>query len=63
MHKFKKGDKVLVCEPTIDDMWNHSFVGSITCLGPQYAVVVDQDDDAFAVDYSSMVRYNLIKGA
>lgn len=50
------GDRVLVPDPTISDLWNHSFVGSVISVyidpttGFEIATVEDSNGDYFDVE-------------
>ena len=46
---FDIGDTVEVCEPTANDLWNHSFSGTIIAKREDIYVVADGDEDCWDV--------------
>ena len=56
--KFEIGDTVLVADPGPNDMWNHSFVGSVVDTGEGVVSVIDDDENIFDIDESQARLYN-----
>lgn len=50
------GELVEVPEPTSDDIWNHSFVGTVRKIKNGIATVIDEDDDAYDVEIERLTR-------
>lgn len=50
----KVGDSVKVAEPNADDLWNHSFKGTVKALHASHVTVEDGDGDCFDVDYDQV---------
>lgn len=49
------GTEVIVGEPKIDDLWEHSFTGSILkIVDNSYYMVEDQDGNCFCVDFDQV---------
>ncbi len=46
----KKNQTVIVADPKIDDLWNHSFIGTVVEINNNTILVKDQDGDCFEVD-------------
>jgi hypothetical protein len=45
-----KGMTVNVPAPTINDMWQHEFTGTVCDIRPPYVTVCDQEDNCFDVE-------------
>lgn len=64
---YKQGDTVVVPDPIADDLWDHSFVGSVRRLwndwelepphGVDMATVQDQDGDCFDIECRRLDRW------
>jgi len=51
--KFEVEDDVTVSDPRPDDLWTHSFVGTIKTIG-EHITVEDQDGDCWDVDFNQI---------
>ena len=49
MNTLKKNQSVIVKDPNINDLWNHSFSGTIIKVNKDSILVEDQDGDFFEV--------------
>ena len=49
MNTLKKNQSVIVKDPNTNDLWNHSFSGTIIKVSKNSCVVEDQDGDCFEV--------------
>lgn len=54
------GDSVIVQDPRPNDLWNHSFVGSVVDIQDESGVisVMDQDENVFDMDASQARPYD-----
>jgi hypothetical protein len=48
---FEIGDEVIVDDPRPNDLWNHSFSGTVKAFRYGCIVVEDQDGDCWDVDH------------
>lgn len=52
--KVKIGDIVEVCDPGINDLWNHSFVGSVAGIFDVMLIVLDGDGNYWDVGFDQV---------
>jgi hypothetical protein len=52
------GDFVLMPAPTGADMWQQACAGVVTSIDSIYAIVVDQEDDAFTIEVDRLEAEN-----
>lgn len=48
------GKTVVVAEPKLNDLHNHSFVGTVVKVKPDCVSVEDQDGDVFDLDFDQI---------
>lgn len=56
MRVVKINDSVIMPDPSITDLWTHSFIGRIESIENGLANVVDKDDDSYEIEIERLIK-------